>query len=44
MELWIVSMWPTIETSDGNFLWQCWTFGFHKLRRISWLAEELIAS
>jgi hypothetical protein len=31
--------------TDGGLLWmRQWTFGFHKMREISWLAEELLAS
>jgi len=37
-------MWPRIETSGGLLWKQQWTFGFHKMRGISWLAVELLAS
>jgi hypothetical protein len=31
--------------SSGALLWtQQWNFGFHKMRGISWLAEQLLAS
>ena len=31
--------------TGGGLLWRrWWTFGFHKMRRISWVAEDLLAS
>jgi hypothetical protein len=31
--------------TGGGYLWmRQWTFGFHKMRRISWLAENRLAS
>ena len=32
--------WPRLETDDGHLWIWWWTFGFHKLRGISWLAAE----
>jgi hypothetical protein len=36
--------WPRIVTGGGRLWIGCWRFGFHKMRGISWLAEDLLAS
>jgi hypothetical protein len=37
-------IWLRIGTG-GRLLWvRWWTFGFHKMRGISWLADDLLAS
>jgi hypothetical protein len=42
--LWTGSSWLRIETG-GRYLWRrYWTFWFHKMRGISWLAENRFAS
>jgi hypothetical protein len=42
--LWTGWSWLRIGTGGWHlwFLW--WTFGFHKMRGISWLAENWLAS
>ena len=42
--VWTVSSWLRVETGGGH-LWK-WklTFGFHRMRGISWLAENRLAS
>jgi hypothetical protein len=41
---WTGFIWLRIG-SGGEVLWmRCWNLGFHKMRRISRLAEKLIAS
>ena len=37
-------MWIRIGTGGGHLWKRWWTFGFRKMRGISWLAEELLAS
>ena len=43
---WTGSIWPRIGTGRGNglfwVLW--WTFGFHKMRGLSWVAQDDSAS
>jgi len=40
---WTGSIWIRIQP-NGELLWaRCWTFMFHIMRGISWLAEELLA-
>ena len=41
---WTVSVWLRIGTGGGLLSIRWWTFGFHKKKRISWVAEELLAS
>jgi hypothetical protein len=42
--VWIGSIWLRKGTGGGYlWMWQ-WTFGFHKMRGISWLAENRLAS
>jgi hypothetical protein len=36
--VWTGSMWLRIGTSGRNLWIRYWTFGFHKMRGISWLA------
>jgi hypothetical protein len=41
---WTGSSWLRIGTGGGLlWMWQ-WTFKFHKMRGISWLAENRLAS
>ena len=43
-EAWTGSIWLIIGTG-GRLLWiRGWTFGFHKIREISWIAEDVLAS
>ena len=42
--VWTGSSWLRIGTGDGHLWMQQRTFGFHKLRGISWLAENRLAS
>ena len=37
------SIWSRIRTGGGHLWMRWWTFGFHKLRGISWLAEDLFS-
>ena len=37
-------MWLRIRTSGGLLWTRRWTFGFHKMPRNAWLAEELLVS
>ena len=41
---WTGSIWVRIGTGGGHLWMRQWTFGFHKMRGISWLAENLLAS
>ena len=41
---WTGSDWLRIEKSGGLLWVRWWTFGFHKMRWISWVAEDLLAS
>ena len=44
MEAWTGLIWLKIGTG-GGLLWKWqWTLGFHKMRGISWLAEDLLDS
>jgi hypothetical protein len=36
-------IWLMIGKGGGRLWTQQWTFGFHKMRGIFWLAEELLA-
>jgi len=40
MRAWTGSMWLRIGTGGGHFWMRQWTFGFHYMRWISWLAEN----
>jgi hypothetical protein len=41
---WTGSIWLRIGTG-GELLWmRLWTFGFHKIREISWVAQDVLAS
>ena len=42
--VWTGSNWLRMRTGGGHLWLRKWTFGFHKTRRISWLAENLLAS
>jgi hypothetical protein len=43
-EAWTGLIWLRIGTG-GELLWtRLWTFGFHKMRGISWVAQEVLAS
>jgi hypothetical protein len=37
---WTRLTWPTIRTGGGLLWTRWWTFRFHKMREISWLAER----
>jgi hypothetical protein len=41
---WTGSSWLRIGTGGGHFWLWYWTFGFHKMRGISWLTENRLAS
>ena len=41
---WTKSIWLRIGTGDGLLWMRYWTFGFHKMGDVSWLAENLLAS
>jgi hypothetical protein len=43
-EAWTGLIWLKIGTGGGLLWMRLWTFGFHKMREISWLAENLLAS
>jgi hypothetical protein len=36
-------IWLRIGTGGGSLWMRWWTFGFHKIRGVSWLAEDLLA-
>jgi hypothetical protein len=38
------SIWLKIGIGDRHLWMRYWTFGFHKMRGISWLAENRLAS
>jgi hypothetical protein len=41
---WTGSIWLRTGTG-GELLWmRLWTFGFHKMRGISWVAQDVLAS
>ena len=42
--VWTGSIWLRIGTGGGHLGLRQYTFGFHKMRGISWLAENLLAS
>ena len=42
--VWNGLIWLRIGTSGGLLWMRQWTFGFHKMRGISWLAKKLLAS
>jgi hypothetical protein len=42
--LWTVLGWFRTETVGGHLWMRQWTFGFHKMRGISWLATNRLAS
>ena len=44
LETWTGSIWLRTGTSDGLLWMRWWTFGFHKMRGISWVAEDLSVS
>jgi hypothetical protein len=41
---WTGSSWLTIGTGGGRLWVRWWTFGFHKMRGVSWLAANRLAS
>ena len=41
---WIWLIWIRIRAVGGSLWMRWWTFGFHKMRGIPWLAEDLLAS
>jgi hypothetical protein len=41
---WTGLIWLKIGTGGGHLWMRLWTFGFHKMWGISWVAEELVAS
>jgi hypothetical protein len=43
-EAWTGLIWLRIGTGGGRLWMRSWTFGFHKMQGISWLAEDLSAS
>jgi hypothetical protein len=38
------SIWLRVRTSGGLLWMRWWTFGFHKMRGISWVAQDVLAS
>ena len=44
METGTESIWLRRVTGGGHLWMRLWTFGFHKMRGISWLAEKWLAS
>jgi hypothetical protein len=44
MEAWTGQIWPSIRTGAQHLWTRRWSFVFHKMWRISWLAKELLAS
>jgi hypothetical protein len=51
MDLWEVGwgvqtglIWLRIGTGGGLLCIRLWTFGFHKMREISWVAQDILAS
>jgi hypothetical protein len=42
--VWTGLIWFRTEKSGGFWWTREWTFGFHKMRVVSWQAEELLAS
>jgi hypothetical protein len=43
-EWWTGSIWLRIAAGGGLVWMRWWAFGFHKMRGISWVAENLLAS
>jgi hypothetical protein len=43
-EAWTGLIWLRIGTGGGHLWMQLWTFRFHKMRGISWLAENWLVS
>jgi hypothetical protein len=41
---WTGSIWLRIGTGGGLLCIRWWTFRFHKMRGISWVAEDILAS
>jgi hypothetical protein len=41
--MWIGLIWLRVGTSGGVLWTRWWTFGFHKMRGISWLAERTLS-
>jgi hypothetical protein len=41
---WTGSIWLRIGTGGGLLSIWLWTFGFHKMRGISWVAQDVLAS
>ena len=41
---WTGSIWLRIRTGGGLLWMRKWTFGFHNIRGISWVAEDLLVS
>jgi hypothetical protein len=41
---WTGSIWLRIGTGGGLLWRRWWTFGFHKMRGISWVAEDVLGS
>jgi hypothetical protein len=37
-------IWLRIGTGGGLLCIRLWTFGFHKMRGISWVAQDVLAS
>jgi len=44
MGAWIKAIWLRIGSGGGRLWMRQWTFGFHKMRWIPWLAENQLAS
>jgi hypothetical protein len=44
VETWTGSIWLKIGTGGGHLWMRLWAFGFHKIRGISWPAENQLAS
>jgi hypothetical protein len=42
--LWTGLGWLRVETGGGQLWMRQWTFGFHKMRGISWVATNRLAS
>jgi hypothetical protein len=43
-EAWTEVLWLRIGTGGGRLWMLQWTFGYHKIRRIAWLADDILAS
>jgi hypothetical protein len=44
VEVWIGLSWLRIERGGGHLWMRQWTLGFYKMRRISWLVANRLAS